>query len=90
MLIKLENQANYIKEFLKHMVKTTKCFGLLLIVSVTLFYNSILKIFFDEVTIELIRNILQTNWGTLQTKVIDFSKLFLLFDDHVLGLEGIY
>lgn len=88
LLTKYGNQANFVKEFLEQVVKnhqvywlTTHCKGN------AVFTVKFMERFFDEKTIELMKNILPTNWDTLKTEAIDFSKPFLWFDDHVLEVE---
>lgn len=82
------NKANYSPEFIKHLVKkypvywlTTHCKG-------NADYTvRFLERFFDEETIKIMKNILPTNWNTLKTEAIDFSKPFLWFDDDVFEAE---
>jgi hypothetical protein len=38
---------------------------------------------FDDKTVELMRKIKPTNWGSAKTDAIDFSKPFLWFDDDL-------
>lgn len=88
LLTKSGNQAKFVKEFLEYVLKnhqvywlTTHCKG------DAVFTIRFMERFFDEKTIELMKNILSTNWNTLKTEAIDFSKPFLWFDDHVLEVE---
>lgn len=46
-----------------------------------------LEKYFNEETIEIMKNILPTNWNTLKTEAIDFSKPFLWFDDYLFEAE---
>lgn len=78
------HKAKYSDEFVKHLVckypvywLTTHCKG-----------NPILTVrflerFFNQETIKLMKFILPTNWHTLKTEAIDFSKPFLWFDDNL-------
>lgn len=82
------NKANYSDEFIKHLVckypvywLTTHCKG---DPALTVHF---LERFFDEATIKLMKYILPTNWDTLKTEAIDFSKPFLWFDDDLFKEE---
>jgi len=88
LLTKSGNQAKFVKEFLEYIVKnhqvywlTTHCKG------DAVFTIRFMERFFDEKTIELMKNILPTSWETLKTEAIDFSKPFLWFDDNVFNVE---
>ncbi len=88
LLTKSGNQANFVNEFLEHMIRnhhvfwlTTHCKG------DAVFTIKFMERFFDEKTIELMKNILPTSWETLKTEAIDFSKPFLWFDDNVFNAE---
>jgi lipid-A-disaccharide synthase-like uncharacterized protein len=88
LLTKSGNQSNFVKQFLEHVVKnhkvywlTTHCKG------DAIFTIRFMERFFDEKTIELMKNILPTSWETLKTEAIDFSKSFLWFDDNVFNAE---
>ena len=82
------NKANYSDEFIRHLVSkypvywlTTHCKG------DAVFTIRFLERFFDEETIKIMKNILPTNWDTLKTEAIDFSKPFLWFDDDLFAQE---
>lgn len=88
LLTKSGREANFVKEFLKHVVKkhqvywlTTHCKG------DAMFTVRFLERFFDDETIEIMKNILPTSWITLKSEAIDFSKEFLWFDDNVFNVE---
>lgn len=88
LLTKSGNQAKNVKEFLEYVLKnhqvywlTTHCKG------DAVFTIRFMERFFDEKTIELMKNILPTSWDTLKTEAIDFSKPFLWFDDNVFNAE---
>ncbi|MFA6185371.1 MAG: hypothetical protein WCT51_03625 [Candidatus Shapirobacteria bacterium] len=88
LLTKSGNQAKFVKEFLEYVLKnhqiywlTTHCKG------DAVFTIRFMERFFDEKTIELMKNILPTSWDTLKTEAIDFSKPFLWFDDNVFNAE---
>ena len=88
LLTKSGNQAKFVKEFLEYIVKnhqvywlTTHCKG------DAVFTIRFMERFFDENTIELMKNILPTSWETLKTEGIDFSKPFLWFDDNIFNAE---
>ena len=77
-------KSNYADEFIKHLVNkypvywlTTHCKG------DAMFTVRFLERFFDKETIEIMKNILPTNWDTLKTEAIDFSQPFLWFDDDL-------
>lgn len=89
LLTKSGDQANYVKEFLEYVLKnhqvywlTTHCKG------DAVFTVRFIEIFFDKNVIELMENILPTNWDTLKTEAIDFSKPFLWFDDNLFNAEN--
>jgi len=78
------HKSNYADEFIKHLVNkypvywlTTHCKG------DAMFTVRFLERFFDKETIEIMKNILPTNWDTLKTEAIDFSQPFLWFDDDL-------
>ncbi|MDD4110561.1 MAG: hypothetical protein PHS54_03295 [Clostridia bacterium] len=88
LLTKAGKETNFVKEFLEHVVKnhqvywlTTHCNG------DAMFTVRFLERFFDDETIEIMKNILPTSWITLKTEAIDFSKPFLWFDDNVFNFE---
>lgn len=88
LLTRSGNQAKFVKEFLEYVLKnhqvywlTTHCKG------DAVFTIRFMERFFDEKTIELMKNILPTSWETLKTEAIDFSKPFLWFDDNVFNAE---
>jgi len=81
-------KSNYADEFIKHLVNkypvywlTTHCKG------DAMFTVRFLERFFDKETIEIMKNILPTNWDTLKTEAIDFSQPFLWFDDDLFNEE---
>ncbi len=80
--------ANFSKEFIKHLVKnhnvywlTTHCRGN------SLSTIDFLKEFFDPNTMKYIEKIKETYWEENKTEAIDFSKLFLWFDDDLFDEE---
>lgn len=82
------HKSNYADEFIKHLVSkypvywlTTHCKGDAMITV------RFLERFFDDKTIEIMKNILPTNWDILKTEAIDFSKPFLWFDDDLFAEE---
>ena len=82
------HKSNYSDEFIKHLVNkypvywlTTHCKG------DAMFTVRFLERFFDTETIEIMKNILPTNWDTLKTEAIDFSQPFLWFDDDLFNEE---
>lgn len=81
-------KANYSVELVKHLVKkypvywlTTHCRG------DANYTVRFLERFFDPETIEIMKNILPTNWDILKTEAIDFSQPFLWFDDDLFDEE---
>jgi len=80
--------SKHLGEFLKYILEghnvywlTTHCKG---DSSNTIIY---LKQFLPNELIKLCEKIKPTNWQTLKTEAIDFSKDFLLLDDYLLGAE---
>jgi len=80
--------AKHLEKFLNHILEkhdvywlTTHCKG---DGSDTISY---LKQFLSNEFIELCEKIKPTNWQTLKTEAIDFSKAFLLLDDYLLETE---
>jgi hypothetical protein len=88
LLTKSGDQANFVKDFLKQIVKNNKVFWLTTHCNGdSIFTVRFLERFFDEETIEIMKNILPTSWNTLKTEAIDFSQPFLWFDDYLLNVE---
>jgi len=80
--------AKHAAEFVEYMVKTypvywltTHCKG------DSIFTVRFLERFFDKKTIDIMKMIRPTNWETLKTEAVDFSKPFLWFDDHLFEEE---
>lgn len=80
--------ANHASEFVEYMVKnypvywlTTHCKG------DAMFTVRFLERFFDKKTIEIMKMIRPTNWETLKTEAVDFSKPFLWFEDYLFNEE---
>jgi len=80
--------AEHLSEFLKYILEKHKVYWL------TTHYKGdssgaimYLRQFFPIELIELCKKIKPTNWQTLKTKAIDFSKDFLLLDDYLLETE---
>lgn len=80
--------TNHLKEFLEHITTnyevywlTTHCKG---DSNPTLVY---LSRFLDEDVLELLKKIKPTNWDTLKTDAIDFTKDFVWLDDFILPME---
>lgn len=80
--------ANYINEFLSHIISkypvywlTTHCKG---DSTITVSYLSQL---YDQSVIELLKNIKPTNWSTAKTEAINFTTSFLWFDDIIFDFE---
>ena len=80
--------AEHLSEFLKYILEkhkvywlTTHCKG---DSSGAIMY---LRQFLPDELIKLCENIKPTNWQTLKTEAIDFSKDFLLLDDYLLEAE---
>ena len=81
--------ANHASEFVEYMVKnypvywlTTHCKG------DAIFTVRFLERFFDPKTIEIMKMIRPTNWETLKTEAVDFSKPFLWFEDNLFREEA--
>ena len=80
--------ANYINEFLTHIINkysvywlTTHCKG---DSKITVSY---INQFFDQSVIDLLKKIKPTNWSTAKTEAIDFATPFFWFDDVIFDFE---
>jgi hypothetical protein len=84
LLVNDNNLANYAHEFLVYITSryptywlTTHCRGDIINT------HAFLERTFPPKTLEIVKQILPTNWRTNKTEAINFSKPFLWFDDDI-------